>query len=418
MPKKVSIIIRGKNEEDWLGLCLKSIHEQTFKDFEIIYVDNQSNDASLKIAKEFKVDKIKKIKEFLPGRAINQGIRLSQGKYIVILSAHCIPKDRNWLSRMVKSIKPKKIAGVYGRQLPLRSTSSDDARDLLMTFGNENRIQKKDPFFHNANSIIKKAIWNKVNFDESITNIEDRDWAKKVLSMGFEIKYDSSASVFHFHGLHQHNNYESFRATAVNQLIQKINEESDETPSWLKVENRICPIVFYGDSKNVKENIQRYLKANTKIQNADMLFYGFEDPKIENITFLNRTVSRKVSFDKFTLDILNLLNKKKGYKIEAISFVDLTYKNFIKNSYSKNKYKIFMDNVHFSSFAYIDKGEVWAKRSNSISPLKDMFDSKTQFLRIAFGQGSILRASTIRTKNSNTDDGFAHTFKSLNYLIR
>ena len=88
-------------------------------------------------------------------------------------------------------------------------------------------------------------------------------------------------------------------------------------------------IVFYGDSKNVKENIQRYLKANTKIQNVDMLFYGFKDPKIENI-LLNRTVSRKVSFDKFTLDILNLLNKKKGYKIEAISFVDLTYKNFIK----------------------------------------------------------------------------------------
>ena len=107
-----------------------------------------------------------------------------------------------------------------------------------------------------------------------------------------------------------------------------------------------------------------------------------------------------------------------GYKFEGISFVDFTYKNFIKNSYSKNNYKFFMDNVHFSSFAYIDKGEVWAKRSNSISPLKDMFDSKTQFLRIAFGQGSILRASTIRTKNSNTDDGFAHTFKSLNYLIR
>ena len=64
MPKKVSIIIRGKNEEDWLGLCLKSIHEQTFKDFEIIYIDNHSNDASLKIAKEFKVDKIKKLKSF------------------------------------------------------------------------------------------------------------------------------------------------------------------------------------------------------------------------------------------------------------------------------------------------------------------------------------------------------------------
>ena len=61
MQKTVSIIIRGKNEEDWLGLCLKSIHEQTFKDFEIIYVDNESDDASIQIAKEYAVDKIKKI---------------------------------------------------------------------------------------------------------------------------------------------------------------------------------------------------------------------------------------------------------------------------------------------------------------------------------------------------------------------
>ena len=31
MSKTVSIIIRGKDEEDWLGLCLKSIHEQPLK---------------------------------------------------------------------------------------------------------------------------------------------------------------------------------------------------------------------------------------------------------------------------------------------------------------------------------------------------------------------------------------------------
>ena len=86
--------------------------------------------------------------------------------------------------------------------------------------------------------------------------------------------------------------------------------------------------------------------------------------------------------------------------------------------FGSTKNKIFTDGIHFSSFAYLDKGEVWARKSGNITPLKDMFDSKTQFLRIAFGQGSILRASTIRTKNSNTDDGFAHTFKSLNYLIR
>ena len=418
MPKTVSIIIRGKNEEDWLGLCIKSIREQSFKDFEIIYVDSGSKDASVKIAKEYNVDKIKSIKKFLPGNAINIGIKESSGKYIVVLSAHCIPSSKYWLSRMVKSIKPKNIAGVYGRQLPLSSTSSDDARDLLVTFGNENKIQKKDPFFHNANSIIKRSVWSKVNFDDKISNIEDRDWAKKVIKLGLHIKYDSKASVFHFHGLHQHNNYESFRAAAVNELIQQIDEDPDELPLWLKTENRICPIIFYGKSENTKKDIQRYLKANPDIQNSNFFYYGFQNPKIKNVSFLKRRVSRRVSFDKFTLDVLNLVNIKVGFKIEALSFVDLTYKDFIKNSYIKNKNKIFTDGIHFSSFAYLDKGEVWARKSGNITPLKDMFDSKTQFLRIAFGQGSILRASTIRTNKSNANDGFAYTFDNIKYLIR
>ena len=38
---------------------------------------------------------------------------------------------------------------------------------------------KKDYFFHNANSAIKK-IWLKNKFDNKISNIEDRDWGKKL----------------------------------------------------------------------------------------------------------------------------------------------------------------------------------------------------------------------------------------------
>ena len=418
MPKTVSIIIRGKNEEDWLGLCLKSIHEQTFKDFEIIYVDNESDDASIQIAKEFDVDKIKKIKKFLPGNAINQGIQVSKGKYIAIISAHCIPKDKFWLKRLVSSIKKNDIAGVYGRQAPLESTSSDDARDLLITFGNEDRIQTKDPFFHNANSIIKRSVWEQIKFDDKITNIEDRDWAKKVLNQGYKIKYDSTACVYHFHGLHQHNNHSSFRASAVNSLIQKIDNDDSKLPSWLETRERKCPIVFYGNVKEIKKTINEYFDLNKTIDNVEYFYYGTKNPRIKNITFLKRNVSRKAAFNKFTEDILNLLNKKDGYKIEAIAFVDLTYQNFIKDSYVKNKEKVFNDNVHLSTFAYIDRGDIWTKNGNQISPMKQMFDSKTQFLRVAFGQSSILRCSSIRIKQSNVSDGFAHTFSDIKYLIR
>ena len=117
-----------KAQSDSLQTCLKSINNQTYSNFEIIYVDNESEDASIDIAKEYKVTKIKKIKKFLPGNAINVGIKESCGKYIVILSAHCIPANIDWLKNLVKSISSrKKIAGVYGRQVPLNSTSSDEA---------------------------------------------------------------------------------------------------------------------------------------------------------------------------------------------------------------------------------------------------------------------------------------------------
>ena len=418
MKDLVSIIIRGKNEEDWLGLCLRSIREQAYTNHEIIYVDNESSDSSIDIAKYYKVAKIKEIKNFLPGDAINLGIKASKGKFIVIISAHCIPTDKNWLSALVRSIQPEKIAGVYGRQIPLPSTSPDDARDLLITFGNESRIQKKDPFFHNANSIIKRSLWNEVNFDNLITNIEDRDWAKKILGLGFYIKYDPKACVYHYHGLHQHNNYESFRASAVNNLIQKMNDNYKDIPEWFELRNRICPIVFYGKSKNVADDINRYKKSNNINNETQLFYYGSEDCNIKDLVFLKRNVTTRAPFYKFTKDILELVNSEIGINVEALSFVDVTYKNFIKNTYNINKKKIFNENLHFSAFAYEDRGDIWAKNGNIISPLKEMHDPKTRFLRVAFGQGSILRASSIRINKSNPEDGFYNTFNNINYLIR
>ena len=43
----VSIIIRTKNEERWISQCLDAIFKQTYKNFEIILVDNYSNDKTV-----------------------------------------------------------------------------------------------------------------------------------------------------------------------------------------------------------------------------------------------------------------------------------------------------------------------------------------------------------------------------------
>ena len=53
---KFSVIIRNRNEEDWIGHCIQSVIEH-FQDPEIIIVDNKSTDHSLEIAKTFRKNK-------------------------------------------------------------------------------------------------------------------------------------------------------------------------------------------------------------------------------------------------------------------------------------------------------------------------------------------------------------------------
>ena len=48
-----------------------------------------------------------------------------------------------------------------------------------------------------------KKIFGKNNFDNTVTNIEDRVWAHNILRLGFNIIYEPLAKVYHFHGIHQ-----------------------------------------------------------------------------------------------------------------------------------------------------------------------------------------------------------------------
>jgi rhamnosyltransferase len=203
----ISVIIRTKNEEKWIGRCLESVFSQKVDaEIEVVLVDNDSTDHTVEVAKRYPVNKFINISDFLPGKALNDGIRASIGDFIVCISAHCIPEKDSWIEKLLVNFeRDEKIAGVYGRQLPLSFTDSVDKRDLLIVFGLDKRIQKKDYFFHNANSMIPRSVWEKFPFDEKVANIEDRVWGKKVVDAGYNIIYEPDAAVFHHHGLHQGN---------------------------------------------------------------------------------------------------------------------------------------------------------------------------------------------------------------------
>ena len=95
---EVSVVIRTKNEERWIGHTIQSVIDKLYKP-EIIVVDNNSTDNTLQIVKSFIQDnslsgdlkknnekytniKIAQIDNYSPGRALNKGIKLSKKKYI------------------------------------------------------------------------------------------------------------------------------------------------------------------------------------------------------------------------------------------------------------------------------------------------------------------------------------------------
>lgn len=93
MKPLVSIIISNFNKEKFLFNCLKSCFKQNYKNFEVIIVDNESNDNSIKIIKKFKKIKLISKKKTYTSPALNQlnsiiqGIKISKGKIICLLDS-------------------------------------------------------------------------------------------------------------------------------------------------------------------------------------------------------------------------------------------------------------------------------------------------------------------------------------------
>ncbi|OSM00108.1 glycosyltransferase [Magnetofaba australis] len=206
----ISAVIRTHNEAHWIGRCLEAMTLQRAPVDDIVIVDNDSTDATLEIARSFDVKVVTISREnFSYGRALNLGIEACKNEVVSMISAHCVPVDELWSAYLWAHFQDDadgRLCGVYGRQEPLPETSAMDARDLWTTFREERQTQSHDYFFHNANSAIRKSLWDIRPFDEEIRGVEDRAWAKLMLADGYQVRYEPHARVYHAHGIHQGRN--------------------------------------------------------------------------------------------------------------------------------------------------------------------------------------------------------------------
>jgi len=272
----VSIIVRTKNEDFWIGKCLNEVFNQKYKNFEVILVDNNSKDKTISIVKK-NFPKVKitnyKSKIFLPGKALNLGIKKSKGSLIAMISGHCIPKNENWLNNLVQNFKNSDVIACYGRQEPSDISEPNDVRDLTYLFGLDKKIQIKEPFFHNANSMIRKSTWKKNQFDETIKHIEDRLWASLVLKNGKKIIYEPNSSVIHFHGVGHHGNLK--RVSTISKILKKSKSKN-------KRKLIVCIIPLNKPIKlNGKYLVEKIINDINKIKEISKIFISTTDKKLE-----------------------------------------------------------------------------------------------------------------------------------------
>ena len=109
--KKVSVIIPVYNSSKSIKDCLDSVIKQTYKNLEIILIDDKSSDNSVDIIKTYKDNRIRFIElEENSGAAIarNKGIEISTGDYICFIDSDDYWK-LNKIEKQVKFIKNKEF---------------------------------------------------------------------------------------------------------------------------------------------------------------------------------------------------------------------------------------------------------------------------------------------------------------------
>lgn len=176
---KISLIITTKNEEHNIVNLLDSIEKQTYSNYEIIVVDNNSDDRTKKLAYKY----TKNIFNKGPERSVqrNFGVQKSTGKYVFILDADMI-LQKDVLKECIKEVSNNK--SLVGLVVPEQSFGKGfwakcKAFERSFYLG-EDSIE--------AARFFKKSVFEKFDgYDTEITGPEDYDLPLRIKKTGLKV---------------------------------------------------------------------------------------------------------------------------------------------------------------------------------------------------------------------------------------
>lgn len=213
---ETSVIIPNWNGRHLLKMCLPSLQIQTFKNFEVIVVDNGSTDGSQEFIKNNypKIKLIELDKNYGFARAVNIGIKKSNAEYLILIN-NDTEVDKNCLGYLVTAAKVRPEVGfVTAKMLQFYHRDKiDSAGDFIDTVGHANNIgfgQKDTANFNKSGyiflvnaggSLFKRVVFDKVGFfdEDYFAYMEDVDLCLRAQFRGFKGWYEPKAIIYHIH---------------------------------------------------------------------------------------------------------------------------------------------------------------------------------------------------------------------------
>lgn len=187
----VSVIIPFYRDDKWIKQTVKSVINQTYINFEIIIVDDFSNNKKSELILkeiEYKIDSVRILKlDYNHGISYtrNFGASKAKGEYLLFLDSDDL-LHKDFLTRTVKKIKSSPnnvgIVATYVRTF----YHKNDIWNNIKSGGIENYIYKNNNVI---SSLIKKNVWESVKgFDENMNGFEDWEFWIAACSKGWLVE--------------------------------------------------------------------------------------------------------------------------------------------------------------------------------------------------------------------------------------
>lgn len=231
----VSVIIPTHNRKKMVERLINSILENTYKNVEIIVVDDASNDGTYEYIKEkfgdlenFKI--VRNDKNLLLAGSRNRGISLSKGELLFLIDDDNI-LDKNCIKNLVKVITSDNKIGMVGpvmyyckdkKRIWWAGTKRNMITSRTYFIGRDLSIPNKEMWetddFPNAFMIKKEVIEKVGEFDEKlfIIQYDEADFGMRVRLYGYKCIVVKSAIIYHdisFQDqVRQHHVYDAKRA--------------------------------------------------------------------------------------------------------------------------------------------------------------------------------------------------------------